>query len=121
VKGCVFCGGKPLTLEHVWPQWLANTLPWERTVTYRDALRNGEWEAPLFSLKVRRVCASCNSGWMSELEIAAKRMVTELIMQPPGYILIPPYQQKIVALWALKTSMMLEWTEPKSGCVRCSV
>ena len=31
----VFCGGTPVTSEHVWPQWIAKYLPHEKAEHYR--------------------------------------------------------------------------------------
>jgi hypothetical protein len=74
---CVFCGftGK-LTNEHVWPDWLARFVIEETRAPWVKVNNQGIeriWDAPMFHLKVRRVCAECNNGWMDEADKAVRR------------------------------------------------
>jgi hypothetical protein len=89
---CMFCSGGNLTKEHFWPRWAASLLPSypenrhvEQVYTYVEksrlvrppAIRQRTGNA--WTKKIRVVCQSCNSGWMSRLEDKARIMLTPLI------------------------------------------
>ncbi len=60
----------------------------------------------------RRVCASCNSGWMSRLETWARPILTPMILGQPTEL--NANAQKIIALWSFKTALMLNLTLPRA-------
>lgn len=73
---CFFCGREvKLTREHVLPRWMRRPLEdeprWETSLWFRSSLPV-EGSQPLRRRRtdnvLRRVCANCNSGWMSQLE-----------------------------------------------------
>jgi hypothetical protein len=77
-----------MSKEHVWPSWVRERLPEgerEKPVTYvyRDSAQGGEFrrveQQPLFDLKIRSVCKSCNEGWMSRIELGASHVATGLL------------------------------------------
>jgi hypothetical protein len=97
-KACVFCGGKPLTKEHILGDWLKAHVPrlaeWtlhtvssgspmmidgqavtleviERGFSYRSGNPASR------SLKI--VCGPCNSGWMSRIQDRAKPILVPLL------------------------------------------
>ena len=83
---CIFCGGAPLTREHLWPDWLRRELEIKVGFDWRiqqesegSTTRDHAWTAPPFNQQVRAVCARCNSGWMSDIESAAKPILQALI------------------------------------------
>jgi hypothetical protein len=91
-----FCGGTPLSLEHVFPQWLTAVLPaqvaWrgqDTAVHYIDGLggtttpESREIREQFNAATVRRVCRRCNHGWMNELEGAVRPILTPLIRTDP--------------------------------------
>ena len=60
--------------------------------------RNG----PLWSLKIRAVCAPCNNGWMNRLETAARPHLTRMMLGLPTPLNAD--EQRAVAHWlAVKT------------------
>ncbi len=128
MKGCVFCGGSPLTREHVWPQWLrkfsgpaafierrgASQEPFKRNVLRQDI--NGEYvevdeargnRTPnLHEVQVKCVCASCNNGWMAKMETAvAKHLqpMAELKSQT-----LSNQTKTLLAAWAYKCFLMYD-------------
>ena len=110
---CVFCGGGPLTLEHVWPQWVRRDVYSAATSFVHDfAPRTGTvdpWSSQGIDITVRAVCATCNGGWMSALEGVAK---TTLIPMSEGkYRVLKNDDQQIICLWALKTALMFKCLE----------
>ncbi len=87
---CVFCGheGKK-TSEHVFPLWTRETVPpdvrGESGYIFRDG--SGHFQVvpgmPVAALEIKRVCAACNNGWMSDLERKAKVLLTRPIQGNP--------------------------------------
>ncbi|MEU2026153.1 hypothetical protein ABZ565_28960 [Streptomyces sp. NPDC016469] len=58
---------------------------------------------------VKKVCAPCNNGWMSQLEVVSKAALAPLIVgQDLDLELISLRQQRQIALWATKTAMMAD-------------
>lgn len=110
-RTCVYCGGSPLTLEHAWPGWLQEEL------LASGAMASLRWGATLplhrvdqkdLQVKVRRVCATCNNGWMGQLEGQAKPLLLPWIRGQRTRLLRP--DQQTMAVWAVKTAMMLQFT-----------
>jgi len=86
---CMFCGGGPLTGEHVFPKWMSEVLtrhPKGFPETFK--LAHGEDHKTQriiesereFALSARCVCGPCNGGWMSTLEADAKRYLEPMIL-----------------------------------------
>jgi hypothetical protein len=115
---CIFCGGAPVTGEHIFPEWmhplLAGTDNQRFEISGRlqyasrerraaklaisDRMRSNE---RAYSLQVPVVCKVCNSGWMSVLENENMSALTALIKGED--ILLTPAQQLSLARWfALK-------------------
>ncbi|MGW3291491.1 hypothetical protein ACWDR3_43370 [Streptomyces sp. NPDC001002] len=113
VKGCVFCGGTPLTKEHVLPRWLKVALdPTVRRHRY-IALSNGavrQHDAPPLDSQVKIVCSGCNSGWMNQLEENVRHFLPDLIRGNP--CALNAVEQRALAAWSLKTMLMFQHTHP---------
>lgn len=105
--------GKKRTREHVFGQWIMYELPEE--LLYFTPHRPGPFGGEesdrrgpmhLKTLQVRRLCEDCNSGWMSELEVHARRMLFGARRD------LGPSDSKILAHWALKTAVVLNVSQP---------
>lgn len=112
-KVCVFCGGTPLTKEHVLPRWLKVALdPAVRRHRYVrlsvDTVRHHE--APPLNEQVKVVCSECNSGWMNQLEENVRRFLPDLIRGNPCDL--DAGAQQALAAWSLKTMLMFQHTHP---------
>ncbi len=104
---CVFCGGTPLTNEHLFPQWVANTVlkdPRGYPLDSRKRVRmvdgtERRWESttPL-AFTARTVCKTCNNTWMSEIENQAKPYLEPMITASSPVVLDEP-AQGAVATW----------------------
>ncbi len=110
-RRCVFCGGSPLTNEDVYPEWLQPYL------TTPGSLVSRRWGAAESlvgvdtknaDVKVRRVCATCNNGWMSALEGRAKLLLLPLVQGQVNQLRYA--DQQLIATWATNTAMMLQFT-----------
>jgi hypothetical protein len=70
-----------------------------------------ERQGYLMNKRLRVVCRACNSGWMSEVESSAKRILIPLICATP--ISLNAESQTLVALWAAMRSAVFERDDPK--------
>lgn len=111
---CVFCGSTPTTKEHVFPRWLNRYLPSQHQQLEQARYGEGAFDITRssvgFDFTVRKVCDSCNSGWMSRLENETidvlHPMISGLALQ-----LLSLKTQRQIAVWAVKTAMMLDNTQ----------
>jgi hypothetical protein len=103
------CGVKAkLTREHAIPDWIEGALPGagDFTTSVGDL-----WSktAPVLDQKIKRVCESCNTGWMHKLEDACIPVLRPAIRLENAPFDIAESDQCNVALWAVKTAYMLEF------------
>lgn len=108
---CVFCGwtGK-LTNEHVWPDWMARFVIEEVRAPWVLANNKGVeriWDAPMFHLKVNRVCGTCNHGWMHDLETKVQPFVKWMILGRDCRLAADT--QASLALWCCLRSFMAQF------------
>jgi hypothetical protein len=62
-------------------------------------------------MPVKAVCSECNSGWMNEVDSAAKAVVRAVF--PSGARQhLSPADQKTLATWIVKVSMVMEYRQP---------
>ena len=72
-RKCVFCGGPANSREHVFAKRLCQRAQVKKMAVIAGIYTEGEGiknrgEHLLDTLTVRHVCATCNNGWMNELE-----------------------------------------------------
>lgn len=137
-RSCIFCGGTPVTREHVWPQWLArelgpaSKLHRDRGGSAKMAVRAGVVETPGGGVNVvnwiedkagpataakqvlKVACGPCNSGWMASLEAAAKPIVLELMSNRRAK-LASETDREVLVRWLLKCAAVWEWDDPASA------
>lgn len=110
---CFFCGNDLSTAgrarEHVLPQWLLRHYGIERakvepswTGALDSSLRD-QRSHPLKAMVLGHVCAACNNGWMSALEVAARPTLLDLAEGRLRVSDLSPQPRTLVARWALKT------------------
>ena len=108
---CWFCPtttGKR-TREHIFPQWLLKTLCAEDeffTPTHQmwhggTLTQRGPIKAT--ALVAGEVCDACNSGWMSQLEVEARKV----LFPSDGCTILTSEDQGILARWFTKTAVAL--------------
>lgn len=102
---CRFCGttNRQITREHIWPAWFADYLPPlgkpGHAVRWSSDSGRQWWRQPALSATVRTFCDTCNSGWMSDIEAAAKPIVGPMMT---GHATeLNAAAQRIVANWAV--------------------
>jgi hypothetical protein len=128
---CVFCD-KPggMSKQHVWPNWLKPHNPATgthhvqqmgvfHTFTPRSAVSPPKLvirEGPAGSRKVRRVCQTCNHGWIRQfIEEPAKP--TTLALMRGDMSILTRSQQKTMATWLTLVAMMIELTDLTSFAI----
>lgn len=117
-RGCVFCGRRPVTKEHVLPLWaarVATSIPRAldqdlRIIAGSIGDKKRSWRFPNnadFNLTVKRVCKFCNEGWMNEIERNAMPFLRPMI--EGERILLDRKAQTAVSAWAAKTAVMARY------------
>lgn len=111
---CLFCGKRPVTLEHAVPEWLLRELG-----IFGSKGRMQAWFGPVETprewvgseITAKAVCHDCNQGWMSQLEIAAIPIIKPLLADLSFPVDQP--QQRTLSLWAVKTAIAVGASAPK--------
>jgi hypothetical protein len=108
-RQCLFCHRLANSREHIIADWILK----EITVRGPSRLRIGKYVDKLVDLeqKVRAVCSICNEGWMSKLEQEVKPTIGPLLNDIS--FKIDFHDQSVLALWALKTAMVIESTNTR--------
>lgn len=108
----MFCGATAnLDREHLWPDWL-NKYRDDATgeqMTVIQSLRGEEekaWPIKTLNLRYRGVCENCNSGWMSEIESAAERLIGTMFSGRS--IELTPADQLDLARWTVLKAIVFE-------------
>ena len=115
---CWFCGSTSGTRskEHIFPQWLLRhygamderVQPVRISMALGGALASERPARPLRSHVNGEVCAKCNNGWMSALEVSATPILTQLPRSGP----ISEEEALILARWFAKTAVNLNVSQP---------
>src|SRR5262249_1500508 len=116
VRRCGFCESTDrISREHVFATWIGPVVGLGQTgaaiqhAFRTDGLLRGQpWTAQKLDQKVRMACASCNNGWMGQLETKVKPIITPMIQTVVSVALDFP-SQAAVAAWAIKTAMVSEF------------
>lgn len=116
-KKCIFCGGTPLTGEHIWSDWLKKYLPRDMRVysmlraEVRDIAAKGRTSTrggDVHHRKVKCVCErNCNNGWMRELENRVEPIVAQLL--GGGEIRLTEEMQRTLAGWVALKAIVAEY------------
>jgi hypothetical protein len=115
---CIFCGGHDLTKEHIWAKWLNPYLPkyivnhtisfetiFPDRLVHETQLRSGSVQ----SGRLRRVCRSCNTGWMSNLQEETKPILLPLILGQNSNL--HRKAQSILSSWIAMFAMVAEFLD----------
>ncbi|GAA0705230.1 hypothetical protein GCM10010193_70360 [Kitasatospora atroaurantiaca] len=122
-KLCIFCGqASPISQEHLWSEWIAGhttarsplRTTQEHGFTHRapgtvtvDPATTRHSKQPLLNLRVREVCRSCNTGWMSRLDAHVKPIILGMMRSEP--CLLDPLQATDLATWTVMKSFVNEF------------
>jgi hypothetical protein len=103
-NACLFCENPSGNREHLWPKWIHERRDFG---PIHHAIGNRVRKVlPDPQLTVASVCGDCNNGWMSDLETENIPIIGSMFQD----ISIPldEGQQRSVALWAVKTAMVMD-------------
>jgi hypothetical protein len=116
---CIFCGGAGLTREHVWADWLKKYVPKDMPKhtalfaivhpTHSEPTRKKR-SGDLQSRRLRIVCKSCNTGWMSKLQEKTKPNLLPLIQGEVTAFDVSA--QSLLASWIAMFVMVAEHFNP---------
>ena len=128
---CIFCGGLPLSREHVLPDWMrpyldaGNRAGVHTTAKYRvsptgqqlqEEVNHKHKSGDRRSQKLRVVCVKCNNEWMSQLQEDAKPFLLGPLTDRWKY-LTREAQFKIAA-WACMFTMVNERADLRTAAIR---
>jgi len=118
-RRCIFCGGGPLTREHVAPEWFRKLVGIDEarpgSVTHHTPghAREIDFEAIPGSRTAKVVCEGCNSGWMSQLEREVSVILTPILQGQSGRL--SERDLELLARWAFKSACVIDAASPGSG------
>jgi hypothetical protein len=113
---CIFCGGRPLTREHLFPGWLRPYLGGDAQHLYRHGSLGGaqpfmQQRREMAATRRRRLlCDPCNTVWGSDLERAAAPVLVPMVQGATRWL--SQADQELVARWSMKTAMVFDRTYP---------
>ena len=126
-KVCLFCDNTKLTREHIYPKWIFKYFtPSEKVfhpqvLVYINSNSNSEIDIlkELVNLKrevnfddfcIKCVCEQCNSGWMSNLELLAKKCFEKyLFFEEPNFD-ISSADAHSLSEWAILKLILASYT-----------
>jgi hypothetical protein len=111
---CLFCDNKAGNREHLWPQWIHDRIDFGPLKM--DRYQSQQIIIPSPEITVKSVCATCNNGWMSDLETKNIPAIGSMLIDLA--IPLDRSAQRIIAAWTIKTAMMLDSTRPKAAGAR---
>jgi hypothetical protein len=108
-RRCIFCQGDgPLSVEHIWPEWLAESMGASGRNLYKsgtiiegESVVAQEFEGLGLQKKVKAVCRKCNNEWMSELEQEVAPFLGSMVRGDGATLTMD--EQELLALWTVKT------------------
>jgi hypothetical protein len=109
---CIFCTGFRLTKEHLFADWLRELFPRSASDTHTMGEAEGEpWriirrQGHSGSKKIRAVCDTCNNGWISGIDDAAKHAATSLILGEAR--VVTPDMQRTLSSWFAKIAAVAD-------------
>lgn len=119
LSGCFFCGTKPLTKEHILPDWIGRAIPeWNTSSIMKHVpstdgaheFKVKSFNRSLLRNTVKATCASCNNGWMSHLESRIMHHLGRLLLGDAVLLAGPACDDFI--RWSIKTHMMRTQWDP---------
>ena len=111
-RACIFCGSSgKLSGEHIFPDWLSKMFD-DQIVGINEVRGDNlarDWVKSIFQDKLKKVCETCNSGWMSTIENDAKNLLVPLIFTH-NQLTLNKKDQRLLSFWAQKTLLVVSET-----------
>jgi hypothetical protein len=120
---CGFCESstEKITNEHVFGEWIGRLFGAGRpelivrNTLKRDATALRPWHNYRLDQRVRMACKRCNNTWMNDLENKVKPIISPMILGSHSRKLLTRREQLIIATWAVKTVMVVEFLHRESS------
>jgi hypothetical protein len=121
--GCIFCGSEDnLSKEHLWSDWARKAIEADAElpvstvphVIKRSDGSNKQWEAPVFSATLNKVCRDCNSTWMSDVEDLTKDLVLPMLRNEQ--VLLEKEEQLCLAAWGYLKVLVHQRVDRQRSC-----
>jgi hypothetical protein len=117
---CLACGptSAPESREHVFAKWLLkefgslNLMMGLSRQLAGGGVEQIRQEYRLDSFKLKKICESCNNGWMAALEEVAKPLILGLINDTLELARLSTDEKDILARWAGKTAVIESHSVP---------
>lgn len=115
-RSCIYCGGTELTHEHIWADWLKIYSKREMTSYTTETalidvdkinLKRKKYQGDPLARKVRRVCRTCNNGWMSRLQETTKPSLVPLPIGSPATL--HKRDLRLLSAWIAMATMIAEF------------
>lgn len=110
MRACLFCGGRPVTREHVVPEWTAKSLGVRRLTSTSLVDRKPvgtAWEAVgSFEVVAKVICKRCNEGWLSRHENRIQPYLEPILHGKREQL--DEAGQEWVAAWIWKTFLVMD-------------
>ena len=108
---CIFCDHESGSPEHLWPDWMHNTVKFA-------PINMQEADGPIITGQdpeqtITTVCHDCNTGWMCLIENKSSTRLKPMLLNQP--IEIDRGGMKLLTQWAVLRAMVFESIKPKSG------
>jgi hypothetical protein len=116
IGGCVFCGGGPLSTEHVFSRrWIERFSPGASSHTHellRSVAPGGPYMRRTYTTKSPEgmvvsgaVCERCNNGWMNNLDLAVQPLLNAIT--DGANVSVSAEQRRLLATWACKIALVM--------------
>lgn len=128
---CIFCDGFGMSKEHIWSDWLSDSGILPRANEHQQFLLTLDMtspdvvglhpkmapkkQGPLIQKKIRKVCQSCNSTWMSGI-VEQARPAAEALIREQEFVITPDAQERL-SLWIALATIMGEYTHEGSRSI----
>jgi hypothetical protein len=123
VTKCVFCGQAGRSREHILPlAWLEDVMP--STGPYEFVIQrydHGDTHQKRLQMRkpefvTRRVCRTCNNGWMNRLDLAAQPLLTQLLTGE-RFTITRLADVALLASWATKIAIVTDAAQPAEAAL----
>jgi hypothetical protein len=114
---CIFCGGKPTTIEDIFPKWLHRYLgnPPTKTVAIHSdtgAVVDRRIPTLAYTQRAKITCRPCNNNFVSLFDTHASPLLKEMFDGTFNGTL-DQKTRMMLARWAMKTALLIPYIEAK--------
>lgn len=126
-RKCLFCGGKPISKEHLFSDWISALVPRtaERHTQFIATIQEigskpleavpTKREGDILSRRLKVVCRKCNNEWMSGIDDRARPLLGRLIL---GHThCVSQKEQGAILDWIVLKTIVGEHDDPRTAAI----